>query len=51
MARVIAAVEEVVETALYRRTALSWAPDIASFDPGPRGGFLSYDFQLTPGAA
>lgn len=48
MARVIEAVERVVETPVYRRAALSWAPDIATFDPGPRGGLLSYDFHLTP---
>ncbi len=48
MARVIRAVESVVETLVYRSAALSWAPDIASFDPGPRGGLLSYDFHLTP---
>ncbi len=48
MARVIDAVERVVETPVYRHAALSWAPDIASFDPGPRGGLLSYDFHLTP---
>ena len=47
MARVIEAVETVVETPVYRRAALSWAPDIASFNPGPRGGLLSYDFHLT----
>jgi hypothetical protein len=47
MARVIDAVERVVETTVYRRAALSWAPDIASFDSGPRGGLLSYDFHLT----
>lgn len=48
MARVIEAVETVVETSAYRRAALSWAPDIATFDPGPRGGLLSHDFHLTP---
>jgi hypothetical protein len=48
MARVIDAVEKVVETDVYRHATLSWAPDIASFDPGPRGGLLSYDFHLTP---
>jgi len=48
MARVIDAVERVVETPIYRHAALSWAPAIASFDPGPRGGLLSYDFHLTP---
>jgi hypothetical protein len=49
MARVIDAVEEVVETPVFRRTALAWAPDIARFDPGSRGGLLGYDFHLTDG--
>jgi len=47
MACVIEAVERVVETPVYRRAALAWAPDIAHFDPGLRGGLLGYDFHLT----
>lgn len=47
MARVIDAVERVVETPVYRGAALAWAPDIARFDPGSRGGLLGYDFHLT----
>lgn len=47
MARVIEAAETVVETPIYRSAALSWAPDIATFDSGSRGGLLSYDFHLT----
>lgn len=47
MARVIGAVEEVVETPVYRRAAMAWAPGIARFDPGLRGGLLGYDFHLT----
>jgi hypothetical protein len=47
MARVIDAVEEMVETPVFRRTALAWAPHIARFDPGSRGGLLGYDFHLT----
>ena len=46
MTRVIGAVEAVVATPLFRRTALAWAPDIAHFDPGPAGGLLGYDFHL-----
>ena len=47
MARVIAAVEKVVEKPAYRRAVLAWAPEIANFDPGVRGGLLGYDFHLT----
>ncbi|MEQ1802593.1 MAG: hypothetical protein ABL989_11775 [Gammaproteobacteria bacterium] len=47
MARVIEAVERVVEAPLFRRAALAWAPEIAGFDPGLRGGLLGYDFHVT----
>ena len=47
MARVIDAVERVVETPVFRRAAMAWAPHIARFDPGSRGGLLGYDFHLT----
>lgn len=47
MARVIAAVEGVVETPAFRSAVLAWAPPIARFDPGSRGGLLGYDFHLT----
>ena len=46
MARVIGAVEAVVATSQFRRAALAWAPAIAHFDPGSRGGLLGYDFHL-----
>jgi hypothetical protein len=46
MAMVVAAVEEVVRTATFEDAAMSWAPDIARFNPGPLGGLLSYDFHL-----
>lgn len=46
MARVINAVEHVVQTPVFRGAALDWAPDIAQFDPGLRGGLLGYDFHL-----
>ena len=49
MARVVAAVETVVATPHYRRAALAWAPAIAGFDPGPRGGLLGVDFHLAAG--
>ncbi len=46
MARVIGAVEAVVATPKFRGAALAWAPDIARYDPGSRGGLLGYDFHL-----
>jgi len=46
MARVIDAAEKVVATLAFRRAALAWAPEIAHFDPGLRGGLLGYDFHL-----
>ncbi|MEO8631160.1 MAG: hypothetical protein ABI612_24130, partial [Betaproteobacteria bacterium] len=47
MAKVIDAVERVVATPTYRHAVLAWAPEIAHFDPGSRGGLLGYDFHLT----
>ena len=47
MAQVIGAVEAVVATPMFQRTALAWAPDIAHFDPGTAGGLLGFDFHLT----
>lgn len=49
MARVIAAVEVVVTTPHFCRAALAWAPAIAGFDPGSRGGLLGVDFHLAAG--
>jgi glutathione synthase/RimK-type ligase-like ATP-grasp enzyme len=46
MAAVVAAVEDVVATPAFREHALSLAPAIARFEPGPRGAFLGYDFHL-----
>ena len=46
MAMVVAAVEEVVRTSNFQEAVMSWAPEIARFTPGPRGGLLSYDFHL-----
>jgi hypothetical protein len=44
---VVASVEEVVQTALFQEAAMAWAPEIARFRSGPRGGVLSYDFHLS----
>lgn len=46
MARVVAAVEEVVALPAYRAEVLSHAPEIARIDPGARGAFIGYDFHL-----
>jgi hypothetical protein len=48
MAQIIAAVESVVGMTAYRDAVMRWAPEIAAFDPGPRGVFLGYDFHLGP---
>jgi hypothetical protein len=47
MTQLVEAVEQVVASPVFQRAALSWAPPIARFDPGPRGGLLGYDFHLT----
>jgi hypothetical protein len=46
MAKVIAAVEEVVALPAYRQEVLARAPEIARHDSGARGVFLGYDFHL-----
>ena len=48
MAQIVAAVESIVGFDAYRGTVLQWGPEIAAFDPGPRGAFLGYDFHLNP---
>jgi hypothetical protein len=48
MAQIVAAVESIVGFDAYRGTVLQWGPEIAAFDPGPRGAFLGYDFHLSP---
>jgi len=46
MERIVHAIESATELAGYRERVLSWAPQIASFDPGPLGAFMGYDFHL-----
>ena len=46
MERIVQAIESAAELPSYRERALSWAPDIAGFDPGPIGAFMGYDFHL-----
>jgi len=48
MARVIAAVEEVVALPAYRAAALAGASQTALHDPGARGVFSGYDFHIGP---
>lgn len=48
VARVIVAIEEVTASPAYQSTVMSWAPDIAHFDPGSPGGLLGLDFHLSP---
>ncbi|MCC4272742.1 MULTISPECIES: hypothetical protein [Marinobacter] len=46
MKRIVQAIEFAAELPPYKERALSWAPDIAGFDPGPIGAFMGYDFHL-----
>ena len=51
MLRIVHAVEAATHLPGYRDAALSWAPEIARRDFGPRGVFMGYDFHLaTEGA-
>lgn len=49
MERIVQAIESATELPSYRERVLSWAPEIARFDPGPMGAFMGYDFHLGPG--
>jgi len=46
MTGVVRMIEAASRLPAYREAALSWAPDIARFDPGPRGVLMGYDFHL-----
>jgi hypothetical protein len=46
MTAVVRMIEAATRLPAYREAALSWAPDIARFDPGPLGAFMGYDFHL-----
>jgi hypothetical protein len=43
----VRAIEAVARLPAYRETVLRWAPGIASYDPGPLGALMGYDFHLT----
>lgn len=47
-AEVVAAIEAVTASPAYQMAVLSWAPEIARFDPGSPGGLLGLDFHLGP---
>lgn len=46
MLRVVRAVEAAAKLPGYRDAVLSWAPEIARADFGPRGALMGYDFHL-----
>ncbi len=46
MLRVVQAVEAAAQLPGYRDAVLSWAPEIARAEFGPRGAFMGYDFHL-----
>ena len=48
MELVVQAIEGAAALSPFKERALSWAPEIAGFDPGPIGAFMGYDFHLTP---
>jgi hypothetical protein len=48
MTGVVHMIEAASRLPAYREAALSWAPDIARFDSGPRGALMGYDFHLGP---
>jgi hypothetical protein len=46
MQEIVEAIEAATRLAGYRRTVLSWAPEIAQQDFGPIGVLMGYDFHL-----
>jgi len=46
MLRIVRAIEAATRLPGYQETALSWAPEIARHEFGPRGVFMGYDFHL-----
>ena len=47
MQDVVSAIHSVSELQAYRERVMSWAPEIARFNPGPAGAFMGFDFHLT----
>jgi len=48
VANVVAAIEAVSASSAYQFAVMSWAPEIAKFDPGSPGGLLGVDFHIGP---
>jgi hypothetical protein len=46
MRRIVRAIEAAAQLPDYQAAALSWAPEIAQRDYGPRGVLMGYDFHL-----
>lgn len=46
MREVVQAIETLASHPGYQETVLSWAPEIALYNPGPVGAFMGYDFHL-----
>ena len=46
MTRIVHAIEAAARLPAYQEAVLSWAPEIARRDFGPRGVFMGYDFHL-----
>lgn len=46
MQAIVAALEAAAGLPGYQAAAMSWAPEIAKRDFGPRGAFMGYDFHL-----
>jgi hypothetical protein len=46
MLRIVHAIESAARLPAYQEAVLSWAPEIARHDLGPRGAFMGYDFHL-----
>ncbi|MFC6381519.1 hypothetical protein [Psychrobacter glacincola] len=46
MERIVKAIESAARLPPYQERVLSWAPEIAAFDPGPIGALMGYDFHL-----
>jgi len=46
MLRIVRAIEAATKLPGYQRAALSWAPELAQHDFGPRGVFMGFDFHV-----
>ncbi|MFP3458556.1 hypothetical protein R0J89_20105, partial [Psychrobacter sp. SIMBA_152] len=46
MEQIVDAIELAAKLSPYQEQALSWAPEISAFDPGPIGALMGYDFHL-----